>query len=96
MLITVAATLASGPWWAATVSRHQQGAYGMREDFNIKRVSTRELWNLTDLTLAQMGAEIPTNYQSAALRRAQKRLSALLSELKLRGVQLELDLRQRQ
>jgi len=68
----------------------------MREDFNIKRVSVKELWRLTDLTLAQLGAEIPPNLRLGGLRRAEKRLSALLSELKLRGVQLELDLRERE
>jgi hypothetical protein len=68
----------------------------VRQDFDIKRVSTKELWRLMDLTLAEIGSELGPTLQSAGLRRALRRALALESELKLRGVQLELDLRQRE
>lgn len=68
----------------------------MREPFDIKRVSTRELWTQLDLALAEIGSTLSPNLGNAALRRALRRSVAVATELKLRGVQLELDLRQRE
>ena len=68
----------------------------MREDFHIKQVSGRELWRLMFRFLGEAEVEALPMRGSERLRIAQRRARLVAEELRLRGTQLELDLRQRQ
>lgn len=68
----------------------------LREDFHIKQVSHQELWRLAYRFLGESEVEAFSVRGPDRLRIAQKRLRLVLNELKLRGTQLELDLRQTQ
>jgi hypothetical protein len=68
----------------------------MRDEFHIKQVSRQELWRLAYRFLGE--AEVEAIASSTRDRRpiALKRLRLVLDEIRLRAVQMELDLRERQ
>lgn len=68
----------------------------MREDFHIKTVGDRELWRLLYRFLGEAEVEALGQRSADRLRIALRRTRLVAEELKLRGVQLELDLRQRE
>jgi hypothetical protein len=68
----------------------------IREDFHIKQVSQAELWRLSYRFLGESEVEAMAQRGSDRLRIALRRLRLVQDELKLRGVQLELDLRERE
>lgn len=68
----------------------------MREDFHIKQVSNMELWRLLYRFLGESEVEALSHRGVDRLRIAQRRLRLVADELRLRGTQLELDLREAQ
>lgn len=71
-------------------------ASDMREDFHIKQVSEHELWRLLFRFLGEAEVEALSHKSLDRLRIAQKRARLCAMELQLRGVQLQIDLRQRE
>jgi hypothetical protein len=66
----------------------------VRDDIHVEHVSLPELWRLLGRFLAEIGSDLDQIDAGADLRRSYRRAQAVFHELRLRGTQTEIDLRE--
>jgi len=63
----------------------------MREPTPVENLTNRQLWELLDLSLSQVSAELDNGADKRTIRRPLARAVTIARELKMRGTQMSIE-----